>query len=272
MSQLSASSIATIEAATGWRKDRVQVFDLPEGKIIVKGHRPQRGPWLHRILNVLASLLRVSMVKAVPVYGGARSQDVEIRRLRALADCGLPVPRILHVAHEYFVMTYLGSSHLAGKLSGQGYAAFDLWHAAAKEIVNVHRKGQYLSQCFGRNMIIDQAKAEPVFAGIIDFEDDPVDVMSVQDAQVRDWLIFLQSTIYPLQAPHVVLDATLKELFASEIPNVRQAFSLQARKLTWLRYLPTKREPWGKDTVSIQAAAQALHRLLTAPQSISHNT
>ncbi len=269
MSKLSVGSIATIEAASGWRAHRVQIFDLPEGKLIVKGHRPMRSPWMHRILNVIARLLRVPMMKAVPVYGGARSQEVEVRRLHALADCGLPVPKIVHAARDYFVMTYLGSSHLTDQLNGRGFAAFDLWKSAAEEIVRVHAKGQYLSQCFGRNMIIDRDGAAPVFAGVIDFEDDPADVMSVQDAQVRDWLIYLQSTIYTLEAPPDVLDAALTQLFSQEQPQIRQAFLHQASKLAWLRFLPTRRKPWGKDTISVQAAAQAIHRVRNALSSFS---
>lgn len=264
MSKLSIDSIEHIEAATGWRESRVQVFDLPEGKLIVKGHRPKRSPWMHLILSAIASLVRVPMIKAVPVYGGARSQEVEIARLKTLADAGLAVPKIMHIAPDYFVMTYLGSSHLAGQLRGRGFSAFGIWLAAAEHIVKVHAKGQYLSQCFGRNMIVDQSKPEPVFAGIIDFEDDPAQVMSVLDAQVRDWLIFLQSTVYDLQAPEAILQQTLQKIFSQESPEIRQAFFAQASKLAWLRYLPSKRKPWGKDTVSIQAAAQAMHQLLLA--------
>ena len=262
MNQLSASSIAQIEAATGWRQDRVQVFDLPEGKLIVKGHRPVRGPWLHRILNVIASLLRAPMMRAVPVHGGAHSQAVELRRLGALAEAGLPVPQVMHVAPDYFVMSYLGKSHLAGVLSGQGFAAYPLWRTAAEQIVQVHKQGQYLSQCFGRNMIVDRSPGVLRFAGLIDFEDDPAEVMSVQEAQIRDWLVFLQSTVYFLQAPPTVLKTALTELFLQEAPPMREALLRSCRRLVWLRHLPRERKPWGKDTIMIQAAAQAMHELL----------
>lgn len=265
MSLLSASSVALIEASQGaksWREQRVQVFDMPEGRVIVKGHRPLRSPWMHRLLNVIASLVRVPMMKAVPVYGGARSQAVEIKRLNALGQAGLRVPQVMHIAPDYFVMNYLGTSHLAGQLSGHGFAAFDLWRECAEQIVRVHAQDQYLSQCFGRNMIVDDTTSPPVFAGMIDFEDDPADVMSVLDAQVRDWLIFLQSSIYSLDAPQDALHQSLQAIFKQERPDIRQAFFEQARKLAWLRHLPQQRKPWGKDTVSIQAAAAAIHRLL----------
>jgi tRNA A-37 threonylcarbamoyl transferase component Bud32 len=261
-SELSTASIAQIEVASGWRVHRVEVFDLPEGKVIVKGHRPLRGPWRHRVLNLLAALFRAPMMKAVPVHGGAQSQEVELRRLAALKAAGQPVPRVLHVAPDYFVMNFLGKSHLAGVLSSQGFAAYDLWRTAAEQIVQVHAAGQYLSQCFGRNIIVDQASSDLRFAGMIDFEDDPLEVMSLQEAQVRDWLVFLQSTVYLLNAPPDALSAGLQELFSKESRQLRQALLQGCRKLVWLRHLPRSRNPWGKDTVMLQAAAQAMHGLL----------
>lgn len=260
-SQLSADSVAQIESASGWRANRVQVFDLPEGKVIVKGHRPLRGPWRHRLLNALATLFRVPMMRAVPVHGGAKSQEVELRRLASLQAAALPVPRVLHVAPEYFVMSYLGKSHLAGVLSGQGFAAYSLWRTVAEQVVRVHAADQYLSQCFGRNMIVDRSQGDR-FAGMIDFEDDPLEVMSLREAQVRDWLVFLQSTVYALNAPPNVLKMALRELFSEESPELREALLESCRKLVWLRHLPRSRSPWGKDTVMIQAAAQAMHDLL----------
>jgi tRNA A-37 threonylcarbamoyl transferase component Bud32 len=262
MSELSQESIAQIETAQGWRANRVEVFDLPEGKVIVKGHRPLRGPWRHRVLNGLAALFRVPMMKAVPVHGGAQSQEVELRRIAALQAAGQPVPRVMHVAPDYFVMNFLGKSHLAGVLSGQGFAAYSIWRMVAEQVVRVHASGQYLSQCFGRNMIVDRSSGESRFAGMIDFEDDPLEVMSLQEAQVRDWLVFLQSTVYVLNAPPSVLKAVLTELFSKESPELRLALLQNCRKLLWLRHLPRSRKPWGKDTVMIQAAAQAMHDVL----------
>lgn len=261
MSELSAASVAKIEASDVWRAKRVEVFDLPEGKVIVKGHRPLRGPWRHRILNALATLFRAPMMKAVPVHGGARSQEVELARLAQLQAAGQPVPRVMHVAPDYFVMNYLGSSHLAGVLSGQGFAAYALWRTVAEQIVQVHAAGQYLSQCFGRNMIVDRTQGIR-FAGMIDFEDDPLEVLSLQQAQVRDWLVFLQSTVWALNAPPTVLRTALQELLGKESPALREAVLQSAHQLRWLRHFPRSRKPWGKDTVMIQAAAQAMHELL----------
>ena len=99
------------------------------------------------------------------------------------------MPEVHHVAGDYFVMSYLGSNDLARALREQGSGAYGLWMAAMEHLLLVHARGQYLSQCFARNIIVSDD-----FRGMIDFEDDPLEVMTLEQAQARDWLIFLQSS------------------------------------------------------------------------------
>jgi hypothetical protein len=252
---ISAASIARIEASTVWRAKRVEVFDLPEGKVLVKGQRETRSPWPHRLLNSLAWIAGVSYLKAVPVHGESQSQAIEIMRLRALHGAGLAVPEVLHVAPDYFVMTYLGERDMALTLREQGARAWDLWLAAMEHLLQVHGQGQYLSQCFARNIIVSDR-----FHGLIDFEDDPLEVMTLVEAQARDWLIYLQSTLFNLGADPARVDAALRDLLGRESAPVRAVLRHAARRLGWLRWLPTNRQVWGKDFVSLQAVGAVLHR------------
>ena len=252
---MSPRSITQIEASTGWRTRRVEVFDLPEGRVLVKGQRATRSPWPHRLLNSLAWMAGVSYLKAVPVHGAARSQAIEVMRLRALRGAGLPVPEVLHVAPDYFVMTYLGERDMALTLREQGMQAWDLWLAAMEQLLRVHAQGQYLSQCFARNIIVSDR-----FHGLIDFEDDPLEVMNLVEAQARDWLIYLQSTLYNLGPQPAQLDAALRAVLGRESDSVRAVLRHASRRLGWLRWLPTNRKVWGKDFVSLQAVGAALHR------------
>lgn len=252
---ISHASVTRIEASTVWRARRVEVFNLPEGKVLVKGQRPVRGPWPHRLMNVFTWLAGVPYLKAVPVHGGERSQKIEIMRLHALRSAGLPVPQVHHVGRDYFVMAYLGSKDLALSLREQGPEGFDLWLAAMEQLLLVHARGQYLSQCFARNIIVSQA-----FEGLIDFEDDPLEVMSLVEAQARDWLVYLQSTLWNLAPVPARLDAALKSMLGRESAPVRAVLRHAAKRLAWLRWLPTNRKVWGKDFVSMQAVAAALYR------------
>lgn len=252
---MSAASIARIEASPAWRAKRVEVFVLPEGKVLVKGQREARSPWPHRLLNTLAWLAGVSYLKAVPVHGESQSQAIEIMRLRALRGAGLPVPQVLHVAPDYFVMSYLGERDMALTLREQGVRAWGLWVAAMEQLLRVHAQGQYLSQCFARNIIVSDR-----FHGLIDFEDDPLEVMTLVEAQARDWLIYLQSTLFNLGAEAAQVDAALRDVLGRESAPVRTVLRHAARRLGWLRWLPTKRNVWGKDFVSLQAVGAALYR------------
>jgi hypothetical protein len=257
-SQLSAASVAQIEASAHWRRDRVQIFDLPEGQVIVKGHRPLRSAWRHRLLNVIAWIFRAPHFRAVPVHGGAQSQAIEIRRLQALAQVNIPVPMILHVAPDYFVMRYLGE-HCLGTLINIGHLdAYRLWEQAGKSLRQAHAAGQYMSQCFGRNVIVDSE-----LRGFIDFEDDPLEVFSLQQAQVRDWLIFLHSTLAFLRISQSQLDAGVAKLLADESLEIRQGLRQLAQSIGWLRHLPANPKTLGRDLYRVQSAARALHHWAT---------
>jgi tRNA A-37 threonylcarbamoyl transferase component Bud32 len=262
MSELSASSIAIVEAATGWRDNRVQVLDLPEGRVVIKGQRAKRGPWRYKLLSWLASAVRVPMLQPVPMLGGAQSQALEIRRLQRLHSAGLKVPRVMHVAPDYFVMTHLGYKDMAVDLRERGFAVFPLWEQATQQILAVHAAGEYLSQCFARNIIIEEHGSERSIAGFIDFEDDPLSEMSVLDAQVRDWLSFFQSTIFTLAAPADQLQASLRRILDAEQAVIRNELLAQIKRLVWLQHLPASRKPWGKDVVNVQAACAAFHSQL----------
>ncbi len=258
---ISADSLQRIAQSSGWRQLRVEVFDLPEGRMLVKGQRPARGPWAHRWLNGVARMAGVSYLKAVPVHGGARSQAIEVMRLQVLGAAGLPVPRVHHVDPQFFVMDYLGSNDLARMLREQGIGAFDVWQAGLQVLLRVHQNSQYLSQCFARNVIVSQDDAGlNHFQGFIDFEDDPLEVMSLHEAQARDWLIYLQSTLLNLAADAAQLDTALRAVWSQESPEVRHLLRHAARRLGWTRWLPRNRKRWGKDFVSLQAVGAALHR------------
>jgi hypothetical protein len=168
----------------------------------------------------------------------------------------------MHVAPDYFVMMHLGYKDMAVDLRERGVAVFPLWEQAAQQILAVHAAGEYLSQCFSRNIIIEDTSREPSVAGLIDFEDDPLSEMSLLDAQVRDWLIFFQSTIFTLAAPASQLQSSLSRILDAEQPAICNELLAQSKRLAWLRHLPKARKPWGKDVVNVQAACEAFHEQL----------
>ncbi len=252
---LSARSLEIIEASHGWRRNRVEHFELPEGRVVVKGQRPLRGPWAYRLLNGIATLAGVACLKAVPMHGGGLAQKVEVRRLQALSAAGVRVPQLWHVAEDYIAMEDLGQSNLIRLIGEGGETARDAWQRCARYLLDVHRAGQYLSQCFARNIMVLSNEI-----GAIDFEDDPLEVMSLPDAQARDWLLFLQSSLWVLDEPPDWVDEQLDAWLGQETPEVRRVLGVAITRLAWLRHLSNNRKLWGRDGISARTAAVFLHR------------
>ncbi len=252
--RLSASSIAQIEASPAWRRDRLEIFDLPEGHVIVKGHRLERGQWRYRVLNVIAALVGSVYLRAVPMHGGAQSQSIEITRLHELRKAGVPVPDVLHVTPDYFVMRYLGRECLGSLINAGHPQAFALWRETCAHLHAVHAAGQYISQCFGRNVIVGEH-----VHGFIDFEDDPLEAFTLVQAQVRDWMIFFHSTLGMLKIPRAQLDEAVAQVLAAERADIRAELHKLALSIGWLRHLPAKPGILGRDLYRVQSAARALH-------------
>ncbi len=181
---MTPADLQRIRSSPGWRRSRVELFhDTSVGSVIVKGQRAQRPAWRYRLLNGLARLIRLPLLKAAPAHGGARAQRIEVDRLRRLAAAGVPVPQVLHAEDEFFVQSWLGETRL-DQLLRRGDALV-WWQRGLRALVDLHARDQYLSQAFARNFI---ARGDAL--AMIDFEDDPLEVMTLEQAQARDWLAF----------------------------------------------------------------------------------
>ena len=142
---------------------------------------------------------------------------------------------------------------LAAALRQRHPQAAALWREGGEALTRIHCAGQCLSQAFARNMIVSETGA---LAGMIDFEDDPLQVMPLADAQARNWLDYLHSTLWLAPLPQAEADACLDAWMQAAPAATRARFTHACQRLAWLRALPTHRR-WGRDTVSLQAAAAA---------------
>jgi hypothetical protein len=87
--------------------------------------------------------------------------------------------------------------------------------------------------------------------------------MSLEQAQTRDWLAYLHSTVWILGAGACL--APLHEQLSRLSPSARKNFDQAAKRLAWLRHLPTRRKPWGRDVISAQALGDLLWQLQLFP-------
>lgn len=233
---MTPQDLQRVRSSTVWRRRRVELLrDTGEGSVIVKGQRAARPAWRYRLLNGLARLIGLPLLKAAPAHGGARAQAIEVQRLRRLAAAGVPVPRVLHVEDEFFVQSWLGERRLDDLLKGD--AALEWWQRGLHTLVELHRHGQYLSQAFARNFI-----AVGDTLAMIDFEDDPLEVMTLDEAQARDWLAYLHSSALAFRlkppAPRAECIALLRAALARERAPVRRLVGGTARRLRWVQRVP----------------------------------
>lgn len=238
---MTPDDLQRIGASSGWRARRTElVRGTSVGDVVVKGQRAPRPAWRYWLLKAAATALGEPLLRAAPAHGGARAQAIEVRRLRALRAAGLPVPEVLHVADDFFVQRWLGAQTLDGLLHQDDEAALVWWQRGLHGLVAVHQRDQALSQAFTRNFVVHGDAL-----AMIDFEDDPLEVLSLPQAQARDWLAYLHSTARELAPAWLARTGTLapllREALAQDSAAVRQQVRRSARRLGWVRRLPLDR-------------------------------
>lgn len=248
---ISEASVQAIEASPGWKRHRVEFLDLPEGSVVVKGQRPPRSPWLFRALSTVSSGVGHPLLKPVPAPGGAAAQATELRRLRELRVGGVAVPEVLFQTDRYIVLARVPGVSFQTLLGSGAREASQAVVTALDGLCDLHRRKQYLSQAFARNMLWSDSRVV-----YIDFEDDPLQVMELADAQARDLLSFMLSAVWNCRAPTAELMAAWQSAVRKSSPDVVSRVRGAVVSLAWLRHLPSRRRPWGRDIVTVQALAE----------------
>ncbi len=234
-------------------------------RVWLKKAGARHGKLRYHLLGVVASLLRLEVLKPVPNPGGEAAIAIEARRLRELGAAGLRVPVVLAQQADGLLLSDLGESGrttvvLQEKLDQAvvaGPAALlTVWREGLDAIAIVHARGKYLSQAFDRNLV----QCPDGVIGYIDFEDDPRETLTLAECQARDWLSYLHSTAMLVRAasPQAAGDHWHAVLKAADL-EVRARLRLAARRMRWLRHLPAGRR-WGRDTQRVRAVAQLLSR------------
>jgi hypothetical protein len=133
------------------------------------------------------------------------------------------------------------------------------WQCGLQLLVDLHVKGQYLSQAFARNFI---ASGDALV--MIDFEDDPLEVLPLHQAQARDWVAYLHSSARALltqgAAQRAAAIRTLRAELARESAPVRALVADVAWRLRWVQRLPVGNGLGWRRHIAILQSAVALMR------------
>ncbi|NKF22332.1 hypothetical protein [Solimonas marina] len=167
---------------------RVFALRLGEGRAWLK--LPGRPKWRfwHDLQRLLVMLIPAPMLRPTASRSGGELQHEgeRIRRFRALA---LPAPEVLACGDAYLLTADAGptlSRFLAAcdDRTAQRLAVI----RAAEALGRIHAAGEYHGRPFFKDIAYNGARVT-----FLDFEEDPLRVMSLADAQARDLCLFLLS-------------------------------------------------------------------------------
>ena len=237
---------------------------LGNERVWLKKAGPRHGKWRYRLLAVIAGALRLDALRPVPNPGGAEAILIEARRLRELGEAGLRVPVVLAEQPGGLLMSDLGQGRATvsvlerlDQAAAAGPASLlATWREGLNAIATVHARDTYLSQAFDRNLV----HCPDGVIGYIDFEDDPGETLGLAECQVRDWLSYLHSTAMLVRAAAPQTAAEHWHAVQADASDaVRERIAHAARRMRWLRHLPSGRR-WGRDTQRVRASALLLAR------------
>lgn len=214
---------------------------MPVEPMVVDGQRAwrkryvdSRRRWPLAALAAIASLLKLPPLRPPPRHPPARARQVEGRRLGQLRALGVHAPRVLAEGEDWLVLSDLGPTLASGlrAAAGDADATDALVRMAAQAIADAHRSGACFGQPLPRNLVSDHGRI-----GFLDFEEDPLEVMTLVHAQARDWLLFAYGIARYYdgrpQALATLLDEVLEAAPASVSGSVR-AVGRRLQPLAWL--------------------------------------
>ena len=171
--------------------ERITKITTEQGNFWLKKAAPARGVFRYHTLNLFSRMLRLPLLKAVLQPGGNAAIKNEIHRIQTFASQGVLVPEIIFYDDSWFLINDIGVSII--KIMKQKQTSQikrqQLFTACLEAIKHLHNKDQYLSQAFIRNMLLHDKTTRQV--AFIDFEDDPLTVMSLAEAQARDVMLLV---------------------------------------------------------------------------------
>lgn len=229
-------------AESQWRnaKDSPERIEKIQGKTKsywLKKAAPARGVFRYHALNLFSWVLRLPLLKAVPQPGGRLAIANEVRRLTALNKDGFSVPKVLAHDKDWLLIEDIGFSivkTMKQKDTDQKERQY-LFQKCLVAIKSLHMKQQYLSQGFVRNMLLNEVTNEVAF---IDFEDDPLEVMSLPEAQARDLLLLVNSTARFFINDPLFFQQAIHAFLKNHDPEMVNALKITTQRMQWITKVP----------------------------------
>jgi hypothetical protein len=217
--------------------ERIEKISTLKGVYWLKKAAPARGVFRYFALNLFSFILRTPLLKAVPQKGGQIALDTEVSRIETLMKHEIKVPKIIAKDKGWILLEDLGDSIIEEMKANRTNIElirknFEICLSGIKKL---HMKGQYLSQGFARNLLKIKNSDE---IGFIDFEDDPLDVLTLDQAQARDLLLFVNSTARFFVKDKQFFNQQIKEFLNGHQQQVVECIKKTNQKLMWITKIP----------------------------------
>lgn len=232
------------------QSNNIARYTLSDGRTVwIRKAKPHNPAWRYALLGMITKPLHLGVLKPVPNLGGEKAIAVESTRLRTLYKAGIRVPELLAVQNNALMMGNLTGIALDVRIeqeAGEGH--LDAWETGLSAIEDVHRRGQFLSQAFARNCIIDSDKIS-----FLDFEDDPSEVLTLEECQSRDWLCYLHSTSLLLKKYGLLKQASVlwHDKLLEQSETVQKLVLQTVRPIRWIHCI--SHSFWGRDALRLAA-------------------
>jgi tRNA A-37 threonylcarbamoyl transferase component Bud32 len=190
------------------------------------------------VLDAVARRLDLGPLRPPPHHVGEAALRTEARRLRELRAQGIRVPEVLGETGDALQVSDIGEK-LASRLrvlQDDPDALDALTASVIAAIAEAHRRGAYFGQPLPRNIAVGEEGI-----GFFDFEEDPLEVMTMEQAQARDWLLFVHGMAKYYHARPDALAHLLSSVLRSEpgevalqMHRVGERLGGFARAIRWL--------------------------------------
>jgi tRNA A-37 threonylcarbamoyl transferase component Bud32 len=210
-------------------------------------------------LRFVADRLHLPALRPPPHRAGGAALEVEARRLSELEAQQVNVPKVIGQARDTLVLSDTGDSLNARLRQVRNDPALldAMVSAALAAIADGHRKGAYFGQPVPRNMTWAEGKV-----GFLDFEEDPLEVMSLQQAQARDWLMFGYGVAGFYDDRPDALAALMREAMRGEEDEVRRQAGETTARLGRVARLSLR---LGRSARALAHAVFVVHSASTLP-------
>lgn len=206
------------------------------------------------LLGVVVRWLDIAALRPPPRGDAGHMRQTELRRIRQLHSEQVRVPQVLGEGEGYLLLSDLGETLSEQLRRAQPEVAEQLLSAAVRAIARVHRRGAYLGQPLARNITVDSEGQ----IGFLDFEEDPGEVMTLSQAQTRDWLIFCAGAARHLPFDEQRMGELIAEGLREESDEVLLGLDYSVHRLRFLppltRWLGRRAAGLGKALIGLRQA------------------